>query len=64
MIKNKIVAFCLFIAIWMAFWNIADYLYCAFITKSTYRFTTGNDLLVPLIVSVVVGYFVILRKKD
>ena len=63
MIKNKIVALCLFIVVWIAIWNIGDYLYSSFVTKSTYRFTTGSDLLVPLIVSVVVGYFVLLRRK-
>lgn len=63
MIKNKIVALCLFVAVWLVVWNIADYLYSAFITKGTYQFTAGMDLSIPLIVSVIVGYFVFFHEK-
>lgn len=33
MIKNKYVAFVLFVIAFLAFWNLADYLYTTFITN-------------------------------
>ena len=35
MVKNKYVAFALFVIVFLAFWNLADYLYTTFITNGT-----------------------------
>ena len=62
MIKNKTVAFVLFIVVFLLIWNAVDYLYSAVITKSAFHFATGLDLIVPLVVSVVIGTLLFLRK--
>jgi len=64
MIKNKYAAFILFIIAFLAFWNLLDYLYSAFITRSSYQFAAGSDLVLPVVAAVVVGYILFLRKKS
>ena len=56
MIKNKYVAFVLFVIVFMAFWNLADYLYTTFITNGAYHFTAGADGALPLALAIVSGY--------
>ncbi len=63
MIKNKYIAFGLFVVLFMAFWNLLDYLYSTFIAKSAYQFGAGIDLGLPIVVAIVAGYFAFLRKK-
>jgi len=63
MIKNKKAAFGLFVVLCLIFWNIMDYLYSTFITKSAFQFAAGSDLILPLVVSIVVGYFAFLRER-
>lgn len=64
MIRNKYVAFALFVVVVLVFWNILDYLYSAFITHGQYSFSTYADLIIPLAPAIVVGYMKLLRKKD
>ena len=63
MVKNKTLAFVLFIALFLIIWNLLDFLYSALITGNGYGFAAGGDLFIPLVVSVVVGYLFLLRKK-
>ena len=63
MIKNKYAAFALLSAICLLICNGLDYLYATFVTESGYRFTPADDLLIPLAVSIVIGYFIIFKKK-
>ena len=63
MIRNKYVAFALFVVVALIIWNLLDYLYSTFITKSAYQFTVGGDLGFPFIGAVVVGYLLFLYKK-
>lgn len=63
MVKNKTLAFVLFIALFLIIWNLLDFLYSALITGNGYGFAAGGDLFIPLVVSVVVGYLFFLRKK-
>ena len=62
MIKNKYVAFVLFVIVFMAFWNLADYLYTTFITNGAYHFTAGADGALPLALAIVSGY--LLEKRN
>ena len=62
MIKNRIVAFVLFMVIWVLFWNLLDFLYSKFITGNAFQFAAAPDLGIPLAVAVVTGYFLFLRK--
>ena len=64
MIKNKYVAFILFIIIFLAFWNLADYLYTTFITSGAYHFAAGTDGVLPAVVAMVSGYLLFMRKNS
>ncbi len=64
MIKNKYAAFVLFVIVFLGLWNLVDYLYTTFITNGTYQFAAGTDLVIPVIVSIVSGYFLFLRKNS
>ena len=63
MIKNKYVAFGLFILFFCAFWNLLEYLYSAFITHSAWQFTAGLDLGAPFLAAVIIGCLLFLRGK-
>ena len=63
MIKNKIVAFGLFVALFLILWHLFDFLFNTFITGKGYQFSPIIDLAVPLAVSVTVGCILFLRKK-
>lgn len=64
MIKNKYFAFVLFVIAVLAFWNLFDYLYSTLITRSAYQFAMGSDLGLPVVVAIVAGYLLFLRKKS
>ena len=64
MIKNKYVAFGLFVAIFMAFWHLLDFLFNTFITGKGYQFSPVIDLVIPIAVSITVGFVLFLRKKN
>lgn len=61
--KNKYAVYGLFVILFMAFWNLLDFLYSALITHSGYQFGAGSDLLIPLVVALGSGYLLFLRKK-
>ena len=62
MIKNRIVAYGIYIAIFLLFWNALDYL-SSLLTREACRFTVGADLVTPLTVAAVTGYILFLRQK-
>ena len=64
MIKNKYIAFVLFVVVFLAFWNLADYLYTTFITRGAYCFAAGRDGAVPVAAAIVSGYLLFLRKNS
>lgn len=64
MIKNKKVAFILFVALVVLFWNILDFLYTSFIAGSAYQFTSSSDLGAPMIFGIMIGYLLFLREKS
>ena len=64
MVKNKYVAFVLFVVVFLAFWNLADYLYTTFITSGVYHFTAGTDGALPVGIAIVSGYLLFLRKNS
>ena len=61
MIRNKAVAFGLFVILVIVLMNLLEYLYCAFLTHSAFSFSGGVRF--PLVVGLVVGYFAFLRNK-
>ncbi len=66
MIKNKYLAYALYVAAFIAFWNAADFVCATWITRSGYHFSALRELVEPLLVGAEIGYFAILRgrKKD
>ena len=64
MIENRVVAFGLFVALFLVFWNIIDYLCTTFLTRNLYQFSAGSDLSTPLVTAVVLGYLFFLRNKE
>lgn len=64
MIKDKKVAFGLYVVLFMVFWNIADLLWSTFINGSGYNFAVGSDLMFPLIAAIVTGYLFFFAKKE
>jgi hypothetical protein len=64
MIKNKSVAFVLFVVLCILLWNILELIYASFITKSGYHFDPAKSIGTPAAVSIMVGYLLFLRKKD
>ena len=63
MIKNKYVAFGLFVVLFFAFWHLLDFLYNTLITKNGYQFSPIIDLTIPLVAAVTIGYLLFIRKK-
>ncbi len=63
MVKDKKTAFVIFVVIFMALWNLLDFLYSTLITKSGYQFRTSTDLMIPLGLALVLGYLQFLRNE-
>ena len=62
MIKNRNVAFGLYVVLFVAFWNLLDFIYSVVIVKGSYSFSAGIDLGLPLLLAVLSGYFLFLKK--
>ena len=63
MVKDKKMAFVIFVVIFMALWNLLDFLYSTLITKSGYQFKSTTDLMIPLGLALVLGYLQFLRNE-
>ena len=63
MVKDKKTAFVIFVVIFMALWNLLDFLYSTLITKSGYQFKSTTDLMVSLGLALVLGYLQFLRNE-
>ena len=59
--KNKYVAYGLFVILFIVIWSLLEFLYAKFITHSGYQ--VGANLLIPLVVAAVTGYTLFLRNK-
>ena len=63
MVKDKKMAFVIFVVIFMALWNLLDFLYSTLISKSGYQFKSTTDLMIPLGLALVLGYLQFLRNE-
>ena len=59
--KDKRVAFGLYVVLFMVFWNLLDFI---FIVKGSYHFSGGIDLGLPLAIALISGYFFFLKDKS
>ena len=64
MLKNKYVLFALYIIVFLAVWNLTDYLYTTFIAKEAYHFATSTDGAHPVVAAIISGYILLIRKKS
>ncbi|MBR4343551.1 MAG: hypothetical protein IKP88_12765 [Lachnospiraceae bacterium] len=48
----------------IGFFNLFDFIYSEFITKSGYEFAVTAEVVFPALVAAVMGYLLFLRKKD
>ena len=56
MIKNRAVAFAIFVVVFMAFWNLLEFLWCTFLTHEPYRFEPLRSLAVPAVSALIVHF--------
>ena len=63
MIKNRKIAFGLFVVLVLGFWTLFDYLFSRFMTRSPYDFSALSDLAIPLLIAAISGYLLFLRKS-
>ena len=54
-IKNKKLAFGLFVVLAVVLWNLLDYLWSVFIAGSPYHFSGATDVGAPLIPAIIIG---------
>jgi len=63
-VKDKRVAFGLYVVLFMVFWNLLDFIYSVLIVKGSYHFSGGIDLGLPLAIALISGYFFFLKDKS
>ena len=44
------------------FWNLIDFVYTVLIKGGAYRFSAFNDICLPLVIGMTVGYITVLRR--
>lgn len=52
--KKKILSVLIFTAVFIGLWNLLDYLYCTFITRSEYHFAFLIDAGAPILITALV----------
>ena len=57
MITNKYTAYAVFVGFVVVMTNLCDILYRVYIVEAGYHFLIGTDLLYPLGISLLLGYF-------
>ncbi len=60
---NKILQFCVTAIVFIACWNVLDFVYAELVAKTGYQFTVGNNLILPIVASLVVYLIDFLLKK-
>ena len=63
MIENKNKAFVIFVAAFLLIRNLLNFMLTMLIDRSAYRFDPFNDLMMPMMLAMVLGYIFIYRKK-
>ncbi len=62
-IKNRKVAFGIYVVLCLVFWNLLDFAWAVLISKSSYHFSGGRDLGIPLGLAIISGYLLFLRNN-
>ena len=61
---NKKKAYAIFVIMMLIFWDLIDFTFQVLVEKKTYVFSAGQNLIMPLVMAGVLGYLLILRRKD
>ena len=59
---DKKAAFAIYIVIFMAVWQLLEFLYGRFITGSGFQFSVMSNIVFPLVVGAATGYFSVMKK--
>ena len=62
MIRNKYVAFALYVTLTIVFYNVLDYVHKTFITGAGYQFTLTTDLVTPVLIGICLFLLTTMRK--
>lgn len=46
----------------VVFWNLLDFIYTVLIRGGAYSFSAFNDICLPVVIGVTVGYITVLRR--
>ena len=63
MIKNKYVAFVLYVVLLTAFCAALDWLYTVYFTHSAFQFSADRDLWMPMLLGTATGWVYYLRDN-
>lgn len=61
--ENKNKAFVIFVGAFLVIRNLLSFVFTMLIDRSAYRFDVFNDLIMPMMLAMVLGYIFIYRKK-
>ena len=61
--KNIFVSLLVYAVGFVAIWNVLDFLYSAFITKTPYQFSITTDMLTPLGITLLIEGVELNKKK-
>ncbi|WP_028505477.1 hypothetical protein [Ruminococcus sp. FC2018] len=65
--KNRLISIGLFVLTFVIFWNLFDFGYCKIITRSSWSFTVGKNIMYPAVmgatISLVLPIFNRIGKK-
>ena len=61
--ENRNKAFVIFVGAFLAIRNLLSFVFTMLIDRSAYRFDVFNDLIMPMMLAMVLGYIFIYRKK-
>ena len=61
--KKKSMQIVVYVICFILFWNLLDFLYSIFITRTPYRFSMTNDMLLPLSIMVIIQIVQMTAKK-
>ena len=62
MIRNKFVAFALYVFLTIVFYNALDYIHKTYVTGAGYHFTLSMDLITPVLIGCCLFLLTTLRK--
>ena len=63
MLKDRRVAWGLFVVCFLLVWNLLDFAYTTFLTGNLWHCSAGRDGGMPLLIAMLTGYFAFGRER-